>query len=182
MLLSYLKTAIRNIVRHKVSSVINVVGLSIGISACLVIYMIVDYEFSFDTFHRDGGRIYRVVSKVEFPGMTFRNSGVPVPTARAVRDEVTGVASATFFITANETKVTVADGEKGQPRVFKKQGGIVYADTAYFKMFDYRWLAGSPATALTEPFRVVLTESRAKSYFPDLPVAEVLSRHLTYDD
>ncbi len=182
MLLSYLKTAIRNLVRHKVSSVINVVGLSIGISACLVIYLIVHYEFSFDTFHRDGDRIYRVVSIIEFPGMTFPNSGVPVPTARAVRDEVTGVAGATFFITANETKVAVADGEKGQPRVFKKQGEIIYADTAYFKMFDYRWLAGSPATALAEPFRAVLTESRARSYFPDLPLSEVVSRHLTYDD
>jgi putative ABC transport system permease protein len=182
MLISYLKTAIRNLVRHKVSSVINVVGLSIGISACLVIYLIVHYEFSFDTFHRDGDRIYRVVSKIEFPGMTFRNSGVPVPTAQAVREEVTGVAGTTFFITAGETKVTVADGGKGEPRVFKKEGGVVYADTAYFKMFDYHWLAGSPETALAEPFRVVLTESRARSYFPDLPLSKILSKRLTYDD
>jgi putative ABC transport system permease protein len=182
MLLSYLKTAIRNLVRHKVSSVINVVGLSIGISASLVIYLIVHHEFSFDTFHRDGDRIYRVVSKTEFPDMTFRNSGVPVPTARAVREKVTGVSHATFFITANEMKVTVGGAGNESPRVFRNQGDIIYADNDYFKMFDYRWLAGSPATALTEPFQVVLTESRAELYFPSIAPAEVISRHLTYDD
>jgi putative ABC transport system permease protein len=182
MLLSYLRTAIRNLVRHKVSSVINVVGLSIGISACLVIYLIVHYEFSFDTFHRDGDRIYRVVSKTEFPDMTFRNPGVPVPTAKAVREEVTGVADATFFVTAHETKVTVGGAGEESPRIFRNQGNIIYADTDYFKIFDYHWLAGTAGTALSEPFQVVLTESRAKLYFPTTPLSDVISRHLTYDD
>jgi hypothetical protein len=161
MLHSYLKTAVRNLLRHNVSSAINVAGLSIGISAALVIYLIVHHEFSFDTFHPDGDRIYRVVSRTEFPDLTMCNSGVPMPTAIAIREEQTGIALATHFLTMTEMKVGIPHGRDGTPDVFRKQLDIIYADSDYFRMFDYQWLAGSPATALAEPFHVVLTESRA---------------------
>ena len=182
MLLSFIKSAIRTLARHKVSSTINVVGLSIGISASLVIYLIVHHEFSYDTFHRDGDRIYRVVSKTEFPDMTMPNSGVPQPTAKAVREELTGVELATHFHTETSMKVSVSDQGKGGTDTFKKQEDIIYADNAYFKFFDYQWLAGSPANALAEPFKVVLTESRARLYFPSSSPSEVVSRQLSYDD
>lgn len=182
MFTNYLKVALRNLLRHKASSLINVIGLSIGISASLVIYLIVHYEFSFDKFHRDGDRIFRVVSKIEFPDMTFRNSGVPAPTPKGVKETITGVADATHFLTMSDTKVSVLEIGKGTPNVFRKQRDIIYADNDYFKLFDYHWLAGSPSTSLAEPFQVVLTESRAHLYFPNIAPSEVISRHLTYDD
>ena len=70
MLKNYLMVALRNLQRHKFFSLINIAGLAIGISASLVIYLIVQYEFNFDNFHKDGDRIYRVVSKIEFPDLT----------------------------------------------------------------------------------------------------------------
>ena len=182
MLKSLLKTALRSLLRHKASSLINVLGLSIGISASLVIYLIVHYEFSFDTFHRDGDRIYRVVSKMDFPDAVFRNCGVPVPTVKAVREEVTGLEGETFFITANQTKVGVVEDRASAPKVFRKQQGMIYADNEYFRFFGYRWLAGSQEKALAEPFSVVLTESRAQSYFPGLAPSAMLLKHVTYDD
>lgn len=182
MFINYFKVALRNLLRHKASSLINVIGLSIGISVSLVVYLIVHFEFSFDKFHRDGDRIFRVVSKIEFPGMTSRNPGVPVPMGKAVKETISGVSETTHVLTANETNVTVYEEGKGAVHVFKKQRDIIYADCDYFKLFDYHWLAGSPATALVEPFQVVLTESRARLYFPNVATSEVVSKHLTYDD
>ena len=182
MFSNYLRVAVRNLLRHKASSLINVIGLSIGISASLVIYLIVHYEYSFDTFHRDGDRIFRVVSRIEFPDLTFHNSGVPVPTAKGVKESISGVEAATHFVTGSGTKVTLEENGKGPPRVFREQRDIIYADNDYFKLFDYHWLAGSPAGALAEPFRVVLTESRARLYFPNIALSDVMSKHLTYDD
>ena len=97
MFKNYFTIALRNLQRNKIFSLINIAGLAIGISASLVIYLIVQHEFSFDKFHKDGDRIYRVVSKIEFPDMTIHNSGVPVPTAKAARNEVTGIGSSYSF-------------------------------------------------------------------------------------
>lgn len=76
MIKNYLKTAFRTFRRHKTFTFINVIGLSIGISASLVIFLIVYHDFCFDRFHKDGNRIYRVVSDFSYAGEAFYNSGV----------------------------------------------------------------------------------------------------------
>ena len=85
MFRNYFVTALRNFRRNTVFSVINVIGLAIGISAALVIYLIVSYDFSFDKFEQDGDRVYRVVSDMKFPDNDFKNSGVPLPFIPAVQ-------------------------------------------------------------------------------------------------
>ena len=97
MFKNYFNIAVRNLKRNKIFSLINIAGLAIGISASLVIYLIVQHEFSFDKFHKDGDRIYRVVSKIEFPDLTIHNSGVPVPTVNATRNEITGIERSYSF-------------------------------------------------------------------------------------
>src|SRR5688572_2666227 len=136
MLKNYLTVAFRNLQRHKFFSLINIAGLAIGISASLVIYLIVQFEFNFDTFHKDGNRVYRVVSKIEFPDLTIHNSGVPVPTAKATRNEVTGLEGVTHFVEGDGMKVSVPLTGSQSPAVFKKQPGIIYADEEYFKVFQ----------------------------------------------
>lgn len=182
MLKNHLTVAFRNFWRNKVFSLINISGLAIGISAALVFYLIVQYEFSFERFHPDGERIYRVVSKIEFPGLTIHNSGVPVPTAQAARREVSGLEGLTHFITVYDSKVTIPLTGNSSPAVFKNQKDIVYADEEYFKIFQYHWLAGSPHTALKDPFQVVLTESRAKTYFAHLNHDDIVGQTVLYDD
>ncbi|MEP7376977.1 MAG: ABC transporter permease [Chitinophagaceae bacterium] len=182
MIKNYFKVALRNFQRNKIFSLINIAGLAIGISASLVIYLIVQHEFNFDKFHKDGDRIYRVVSKIEFPDLTIRNSGVPVPTAKATRNEVTGLEVVTHFVEANEMKVSVLITGNQSPAIFRKQPKIIYADEEYFKLFGYQWLAGSSQTALKDPFQVVLTENRAKTYFSSLPPKDILGREILYDD
>src|SRR4030095_17036385 len=107
MLKNYFTVAFRNLQRNKIFSLINIAGLAIGISASLVIYLIVQHEFSFDTFHKDRLLIYRVVSRIDFPDLTIHNSGVPVPTVKAARNEVTGLEAITHFVTEGAVKVSV---------------------------------------------------------------------------
>src|SRR3569623_272742 len=106
MFKNYLVVALRNFWRNKVFSLINIVGLSIGISASLVIFLIVSYDFSFDKNHKDGDRIYRVVSDFVFSGAEYHNSGVCAPLPAAIEKEVTGIETvAPFYTWDNDLKI-----------------------------------------------------------------------------
>lgn len=178
MLKNYVKIAWRNIWKNRVFSVINIAGLSIGISAALVIYTMVTYEFSFDTFHKEGHRIYRIVTNSSFAEKVFPNSGVPAPLAKAVSKEITGIEEvAEFHLYGGKVSLPA------KPQVvFKEQSDIVFADKHYFGLFNYQWLAGSPEASLNEPYKVVLTQSRAEKYFPDARREEVLGKSIIYND
>lgn len=179
MIKSYFITAFRNCWRSKIFSLINIAGLAIGISASLVIYLVVSYDFGFDKFEKDRDRIYRVVSNMHFPDQDFKNSGVPMPLAAAVAKELTGMEMTTSFYLYGDPKAGVqTTGAKTVE--FKKQPHIVFADNNYFKLVGYEWLAGDPAKSLAEPFTVVLTESRANAYFGD--PAKALGKTITYND
>ena len=182
MLVNYFKTSFRSIWRNKLFSAINVLGLAIGISAALVIYLIVDYDLGFEKFQRDPDRIYRVVSEFEFSGEKFKNSGVTLPLGPTLRQEVPGLELVVPFFRLGTVKVSIPVEGKPTPTVYKKQERFIYADVNYFNLIDYNWIAGSKITALKDPFQAVLTESLAKQYFPSLTPAEVIGKTLTYED
>src|SRR5436190_6576391 len=146
MFKNYFKTAIRNLGKNKIFSLINVSGLSIGISAALVIYLIVSFDFNFDKFQKDGDRVYRVVSDFVFSGEAYHNSGVTYPMAKALKNEATGVELVVPFYTWGEgEKVSIPQAGKKEPLVYKKQQNSVFADENYFKLIEYQWVAGSAA-------------------------------------
>lgn len=183
MLKNYFMIAIRNFWKQKIFSLINVSGLAIGISAALVIYLLVQFEFSFEKFRKDNDRIYRVVTDMTFPGESvFRNSGVPIPMAKAMRSDLTGIETATHFLTTYDTKVSIPVAGSQSPAEFRKQTSVIYADEFYFTLFEYEWLAGSEQTALKDPYQVVITEERAQTYFGNLPVHDIIGKQITYDD
>lgn len=183
MLKNYFKTALRNLARNKVFSLINISGLSIGISAALVIYLIVSYDFSFDKFEKDGDRIYRVVSNFVFSGESYHNSGITYPMGKALKNEATGIdIIAPFYEWGEGSKVSIPDAAKKEPVVFKKQEHAVFADENYFKLLPYQWIVGSPKTSLQQPYQVVLTESNASLYFPKLKATDVIGKQIIFDD
>jgi len=182
MIRNYFIMAFRNFRHNKVFSFINIASLAIGISAALVIYLIVQYEFSFEKKQPDKERIYRVVSDMQFPGQLFKGSGVPMPMPKAIRSDMAGLEIVTHFITRNETKVEIPVTGNHPALTFKKQSNLVFADEYYFSMFRYKWLAGASQATLKEPFQVVLVESRAKTYFGNIPPAEMIGRQIIYDD
>ncbi len=182
MIKNYLKMAFRNFRRNKVFSTINIIGLSIGISASLVIFLIVSYDFSFDKFENGGDRIYRVVSDMKFPDSDFKNSGVPLPLIPAAEKQITGIDLFVPFSTANQMNVSINKRGVDKPDIYRKQKSIIYADNNYFKMLSYKWLAGSAQNSLDNPFSTVLTESRAKTYFPGEDVSKDIGKTITYND
>jgi putative ABC transport system permease protein len=182
---NYFIVAFRNFWRNKVFSAINVLGLSIGISAALVIFLIVFYELSFDKFERDKDRIYRVVLDASFSGTEGHSAGVQAPLGAAIENEVTGVEQTVpiFQFQGDATaKVAVATGNRNKQVIYKKQPNIVFTNQQYFQLLNYKWIAGTPGLAMSDPFSIVLTESRAKQYFPSLPAADIIGKHLTYND
>jgi putative ABC transport system permease protein len=183
MLKTYLTIAFRNFTRNKIFSLINVLGLSIGISSALVIFLIVHYDLTFDKFEKDSNRIYRVVTIMTFSGTPMHFSGVASPMAETVKKEVPGIEESVGFHQFNgNAKVTIKkkDGEK--PFQINHQEDIIFADRSYFKLIPCQWLVGSPEISLTEPFKVVLTEARAKVYFPSMPYSEMIGKQIIYDD
>jgi len=184
MLKSYFITAIRNLRKNKISSLINISGLAIGISSALVIYVLVRYDFSFDKFHKEGKSIYRIVSSTTIPGLseeTYYRSDVPSPMGKAMRDETTGLDKVSLItMWGNSTKVSVPG--QSAVSVYKKQNNIIYADEHYFGLFNYRWLAGSPGTSLRQPNQVVLSASNANLYFPGSSPGETIGREIIFND
>lgn len=179
---NHLKVAFRNFARHKLFTGINILGLAIGISAALVIFLIVQHEFSYEKDWKDGKRMYRVVSDIDFPGSRMNNSGVPIPLADAMRQEVTGLDGLTHFLTEYERDLLIP-AEGGNPsKKFKREKNIVYADSSFFLVFPFQFLAGDAVSALKAPFSTVLTESRAKAYFGELTPAQIVGKTLSIDD
>ena len=179
MLSNYLKIAFRNVWKNKVFSLINILGLSIGLSAAFVIGAMVFYDLSFDKFHKDGDRIYRVTTSFKSPDGDFYNAGVTVPLAQALVDlkmeELETIAP--FFTTY---PLHVENQETGNR--FKNPEFVIYTEPSYFKTFEYNWLAGNKDSALEEPNMVVLSEERARKYFPNKELNGILGKSVIYND
>jgi putative ABC transport system permease protein len=180
MIKNYFKIAFRNFWRHKVFTLINVLGLSIGISAALVIYLIVHYDFTYDKFHKDGDRIYRVSTTFSPVGEKFTSPGVCAPLPWAIKGQVSGLEAIAPYYKLQFPDVSIPQNNT-QTALFKAQRSVILTDMGYFKLFDYTWLAGSSTTALNEPYQVVLTSTQAKLYFPGLAFNQMLGKTVVYD-
>ncbi|MBR9854869.1 MAG: FtsX-like permease family protein [Algicola sp.] len=178
MVVIYIKAAWRSILKNKLFSFINVLGLSIGICSAMVIGAIVYFDFSFDTFHKDKDKIYRVTTVFESNGNQFSNRGVAVPIMRTFQEGMPGVELAAPFMSANFFKVE----NKLQDLTFKNIENSILADNNYFELFEYDWLAGDSRSALSNPAQVVLSENKAQRYFPHTPVSDVVGKTLIYND
>ena len=186
MIKNYLKIAWRNIIRHKIYGIINVLGLALGISTCLVIYLITRFELSYDTFHPDKERIYRIVAEHKRNKENPEKMGFVVsPLPMTLRNELTGFENVSAFYNYY-AKVTIPGGGKSKkfdmPKMGEQVSDIIVAEPQYFDIFKYQWLAGNPATSLKEPFTVVLSEKEVYKYFGKLHPDEVLGRQVIYND
>jgi putative ABC transport system permease protein len=187
MIKNYLIAAWRNIRRNKVYTVINVLGLGLGICACLIIYLITSFELSYDTFHPDKERIYRIVSHLQFKegGASDIAACISVLPLRA-RSEINGFESITGFHNYFP-KITIPAGSKSArkfeaPKEGEQPSPVIIADPQYFSIFKYQWLQGDAKVALNEPFKVVLSEKEAHKYFGSMPLEEVIGKEIIYDD
>ena len=182
MLKNYFLVALRNFRRNKIFSAINILGLSIGISASLVIFLLVQYDFSFDKFEKNGSLIYRVVADFKSPKMTGHNNCLSEAWVDPVKNQVTGLKLVAPFRTLDNTRVTIPYPDPNHPLSLHKQKDLVVVDGDYFTMLGYTWLAGTPATAVAQPYQVVLTARNAKLYYKTLNYTDIIGKPIVLDD
>ena len=182
MLKNYFLVALRTFRRNKTFSFINIAGLAIGISASLVIFLLVQYDFSFDKFEKDGARIYRVVNYGKNDNGAWQSGCLAEPMGAAARKEVTGLELVAPIRTLDEVRVTVPYPNANSPVVFRKQKDVLAADESYFNLLSYTWLAGSSATATQQPYQVVLTEKRARLYYGKTKYPDIIGKVIVFDD
>ncbi|MBT1712161.1 ABC transporter permease [Fulvivirgaceae bacterium PWU5] len=184
MLRNYFITALRSLRRNTVFSIIHVLSLAIGLSAALVIFLIARHEFSYDRFLPEGDRLYRVAFDNQFNGHTGHMTAVPLPLPTAVQQQIPGVELVVPVLACAgdmALRVSIPSVHTGAVTTTGTQPGIIYTTADYFTLVPFEWLAGS-ATVLRQPYTTVLTESRAKLYFPGVPFADILGREVIYND
>jgi len=165
MIKNYLLTSFRNLRRNWNFTVINITGLTLGLACCLLIFFTVRYELSFDQHHHDGDRIYRFINRNKKQGDKGLNTGAPLPVLAAMRNdfpEIKNTVTCTYAY--REMLVTLGQGAK-RKKIIDPINSVSFIDPEYFNIFDYKWIKGSPASSLTNPGSVVLSEDQAKKYF-----------------
>ena len=171
MLKNYFKSAWRNLWKSRTNSVINILGLALGLTCCLGIYVFVNYELSFDHFHSNSDRIFRVVEHSQKADGIQHWPTTAYPLAEAIR---TDLPELKVTQTAGPGKRIIhSKDEKGNIRRFEEKR-VMFADENYLKLFDFKgafekglWLAGNAETAFNQPNAVVLSEKMAQRYFGD---------------
>jgi len=157
MLKNYLNVALRDMRRHAGHTVLNVAGLAVGMTCCLLIALYVHDEWSYDRFHAKADRIYRIVHDVHTPDGTRHETDIPAPLAPSVEDQFPEVLRTVRF-SGNGYMF-----EHGTKRY--QENDLFFADPAVFDVFSFPLLRGDPGTALVEPYSLVLAERVARKYF-----------------
>lgn len=166
MLKNYLRIAWRNVTRHKAYAFINISGLAIGIAACLMLFTVVKYELSFDTFQPNFKQIYHVASERKNSEGISYGEGIPFPAYDALKLRFPQVTTAGMFANYN-CQVSVLnpnDPNTIPDKKFIEETGGFFSDPDIFSVFQYKWLYGTPQV-LKDPNTVVLTKKMAEKYF-----------------
>ena len=171
MIRNYLKTALRNLSRRKVNSVVNIAGLAVGFAAFLLIFLVIRYEQSFDTFHTKKDRIYRVVRAAKNRADDGYRSGVAVPTTAALRADFPQLANVAAISGDYNVQVIIPSAKGSASKKFNEENGLFFAQPQFFKMFDFGLAVGNINNALNEPNTALLTKELATKYFGDWKTA-----------
>ena len=170
MFSNYLKIAWRNLLRHRGFTLLNVLGLSVSVAAALLLFMAVRYQLSFDTFHADYDRIYRVVRKQVYAnGNEEFSPGNPLPVEAALKTDISQFETVVPVFGTLDPYVTVLgskpDASSFGTKFLEEDEGLLVGPE-FFQLFNFRWLVGQP-NVLAQPNVVVLSETFAKKYFSD---------------
>ena len=168
MWLSFIKSSFRVLLRHRSFSLVNTLGLALGISVFIALSLYVQFELSFDKFHVNADRIYRIEQRMEGGGRIERMTGTPEPLWKAMANDLPEV-EASMRVIPGEFNLTP---EEGDPFVTQ----VYFVEHNFLTSFSFNLIHGDPETALSEPFKMVLTESTAMKLFG---ITEVVGR--SYD-
>lgn len=162
MIKNYFKTAFRNLKRNKSYTIINVLGLTVGIAASLLIFLVIQYETSFDNFHKKKKSIYRLGTEFHNQDGVSYSDGISFAVAPALRIDFPQIKEVAAIF-RNGNQVTIEQDNHQLKKL--NEENFYYAEPEFFKMFDFDWLAGNAKNSLNDPHNAVLTQTTAEKYF-----------------
>jgi putative ABC transport system permease protein len=175
MIANYFKIAIRNIVRHKAYSIINIAGLSVGMACTILILLWVQYELSFDRFHQNADRIFRLATNFDVGSLRGKWAVSNFPAGPTLQKDYPEVTKA-VRIRAERDRISV---QYQQKKFFEK---FLFADNGIFDVFTFPLIRGNPKSALASLDAVVISENLAKKYFgQENPIGKILRLENKYD-
>ncbi len=162
MIRNYVTTAVRNLLKYKGYSAINVIGLAIGLAGCILMFLYIQYEFSYDGYHEKKDRIYRLENHMVMSGKEQRIAITPAPWGPALLADYPGIESMAR-LKKSLARHTITYGDKA----FYAET-VLFADSTLFDVFTFPMLRGNPRTALAAPYTAVISESFARTHFGEV--------------
>ncbi|MBK8392423.1 MAG: ABC transporter permease [Saprospiraceae bacterium] len=162
MINNYFKIAWRNVLKNKTIVGINVAGLALSLACCILIFSVVSYHLSFDNFHNNSDRIYRIVTEMHRDNIAY-NPNVPSPLGKRLREDFNYGEQVSCIATFKE-EVFVVRGPS-ENKKFKEEEGLSFTEPNYFEIFNFPLLKGNIKTALIEPNTAIITQNAAQKYF-----------------
>jgi predicted permease len=173
MLQNYFVIAFRNLVRNRTFSTINIIGLSVGIACCLLIFLVVRFHTSFDKHHTKYDRIYGAVTESKYPDGQWTNPGIAGPFSKNFRADIGQVEKVARIrnIGGGNLLTVVENGQLSNKKFIEKRG-VCAVEPDFFEIFDLPILSGGdPKKIMTEPNKLIMTEKMAVKYFGDWRLA-----------
>lgn len=178
MFRNYLKTALRNLLREKGTASLNIAGLTLGITCSLVLFLLIRHLSSFDTFHENKDRIYRIVSESDGNNGKDYTPGVPTVLPEAFRLDFPEAQEVTFA-SYRAGAMVVIPTSAGEPKKYEEKAGVVFAQSNFFKIFDRNIVSGDREKSLDDPNSAVISEKLAMKYFGRTDVVGEIVKHDT---
>jgi putative ABC transport system permease protein len=170
MIKNYLKVAWRNLMKNKVFSFINITGLSVGLTCCMLIAVYLFNEVSYDKYHKNADRLYQLATTFVKDGKEDKTPNTPAPMAAAMKQEfpeISETARIMALFAEDKTLLQYKAGNGAQKSFYETKGFM--ADPTFFQLFTYHFIEGNPVNALKEPGTIVLSEEVAKKFFGNEP-------------
>ena len=170
MIKNYFKIAWRNLMKNKIFSFINIFGLSVGLTCCMLISVYLYNEVSYDKYHKNIDQLYQLATTFVKDGKEDKTPNTPAPMAAAMKQEFPEISETARLMTLFSDDKTLLQYKEGNaaPKSFYETKGYM-ADASFFKLFTYNFIEGDAANSLKEPNSIVLNEEIAKKFFGDQP-------------
>lgn len=161
-----LRYAFRYLWRNKTSSLLNIAGLSLGITSALLLFLFIRHELSFDSFHSKKERIYRVCMELSRNGDISKDGATPLALKETLEQNFSLLENtAAVYYDYNGALIIDPDNKTGAVKKFKEESGIAYVTPSFYEIFDFKWIIGDYKKVLSEPNSAAISKSMARKYF-----------------
>ncbi len=168
MIRNYLKTSFRNLIRNRNYTVINIAGLAIGVALCTIIFIVIQFQTSFDNFHENRNNTYRVLTEYHHADSkeVFNGQGVPFGLPKGIKTSFPQIKQVAPIFTDHNSQFVLLNDKSETVKKFKEDMGLFYTTPSFFNIFNFPLLAGS-YESLKDPNNILLTKEIAEKYYGD---------------